>query len=73
MAQRLAYADALTARGDPRGELIRRQIALLGKLTPDQREENRRRADQLMVAHEAAWTAPTRRRGARKRTSAIRN
>jgi uncharacterized protein (TIGR02996 family) len=60
LAVRLALAEALEKRGDPRGELIRRQIALLGKLTPDQREEHRRRCDALMADHEAAWTAPTR-------------
>jgi len=56
LAPRLALADALTREGDPRGELIRRQIALLGKLTPDQRELNARRCAELMAAHGATWT-----------------
>jgi uncharacterized protein (TIGR02996 family) len=60
MGPRLALAAALEARGDPRGELIRRQIALAGKLTPDQREVNARRCAELLRAHGAGWTARAR-------------
>jgi uncharacterized protein (TIGR02996 family) len=58
LAVRLAFAEALSERGDPRGELIRRQIALLGRLTPDQREEHARRCARLMADHGAAWSLP---------------
>lgn len=49
---RAVYADALTARGDPRGEFITLQLA--PKLTPAQRERMR----SLLDKHERTWSGP---------------
>lgn len=51
-AARAVYADALSARGDPRGEFITLQLA--PKLTTAQRE----RMKALLGKHERTWSGP---------------
>ncbi len=57
-APRLVYADALTERGDPRGELIVVQC-LLARGAPD-REQLEAREAALLKKHARAWLAPIR-------------
>ncbi len=49
---RRVYADFLTERGDPRGELLAAQ------LSADSTPERARRAQALLDAHGAAWAGP---------------
>jgi uncharacterized protein (TIGR02996 family) len=59
-APRLVLADALTERGDPRGELIVTQCLLAERgLARDERALLTRRSQTLIDAH-AAWTAAVR-------------
>ncbi|MFO0555922.1 MAG: TIGR02996 domain-containing protein [Polyangiaceae bacterium] len=55
---RAVLADYLVQRGDPRGEFITLQTALLGHLSPDARETARRRVATLLAEHEAEWSTP---------------
>jgi uncharacterized protein (TIGR02996 family) len=56
VAAHAAYADLLTEEGDPRGELIRLQLALEDEqLSAEQRKELRRREQQLLRAHQREW------------------
>lgn len=57
---RAVLADFLVQRGDPRGEFITLQTALLGQLSPDAREAARRRTATLLAEHEATWSTPVR-------------
>ena len=59
-AARVALADALVKKRDPRGELIRLQTTLEGRLAPHEREAAVRRCEVLLREHEAAWAAPAR-------------
>ena len=43
---------------DPRAELVTAEVALAGRLSPDQREAATRLRERLLAAHGAAWTAP---------------
>lgn len=53
---RMAYADLLVARGDPRGEFIRVQCALsTGDVEFLEKQELRERIGKLLLAHEATW------------------
>jgi uncharacterized protein (TIGR02996 family) len=54
VAPRLRYAEALEARHDPRGELIRVQCALAAQDQPALRERER----ALLSEHRARWVAP---------------
>ncbi len=57
-APRLALAEALTAAGDPRGELARLQCHLArAGMSPSARLEAKRRVGELVAAHGAEWTA----------------
>lgn len=57
-APRMAYADLLAERGDPRGELITLQIALEGMDRGDARyPAARARERRLLGAHWAEWTS----------------
>ncbi|MCB9674899.1 MAG: TIGR02996 domain-containing protein [Alphaproteobacteria bacterium] len=51
-AARLVYADALTQRGDPRGELI--GLQLLAKPAAAQKK----RAEELLQSHRLGWLGP---------------
>jgi uncharacterized protein (TIGR02996 family) len=53
---RLAYADALQQRGDPRGELIVVQCTLAHESDPGRRRTLEKRADQLFAKHVETWT-----------------
>lgn len=56
---RLVYADWLDQQGDPRGELIRYQIAAKGVPEGDpRRRELEERIRALLQTHEATWIAP---------------
>ncbi|MBL8680985.1 MAG: TIGR02996 domain-containing protein [Myxococcales bacterium] len=53
---RMAYADLLVARGDPRGEFIRVQCALAnGDVEFLEKQELRERAGKLLLEHEKSW------------------
>lgn len=55
---RMAYADLLVSKGDPRGELIRTQCALAnGDVEYLEKKELRERAAELLRSHERAWRA----------------
>ncbi len=55
---RMAYADLLVARGDPRGELIRVQCAIAnGDVEYLEKKELKERAEKLLETHGAAWRA----------------
>ena len=57
-APRLALAEALTAAGDARGELVTLQCKLARPgLSPSARFEAKRRVRELVAAHGAAWMA----------------
>ncbi|WP_434427439.1 TIGR02996 domain-containing protein [Nannocystis pusilla] len=57
-APRLAFAEWLTRRGDPRGEFIRLQVSLgTGPLSP---QDLWQRADALRRQHETAWVGELR-------------
>jgi uncharacterized protein (TIGR02996 family) len=58
-APRLVLADWLEEHGDPRGELVRLQVHLAreGEEGPE-REEWRRREEELRGRHAAAWVGP---------------
>ncbi|PCC75030.1 repeat-companion domain-containing protein [Nannocystis exedens] len=58
-APRLAFADWLTQRGDPRGEFIRLQCAS-ASATPSAAQDPWQRADALLRRHEAAWVGELR-------------
>src|SRR5947209_8153059 len=66
-APRLAYADALSAAGDPRGELIRLQCELAptfrGVAIPGADAKSARESE-LLRAHADEWTADVRALGA---------
>lgn len=55
-APRLAYADALQERGDPRGELIVVQCALTHEQDPARRDTLTTSAEALLAAHRETWT-----------------
>src|SRR5579859_4433991 len=58
-APRLVYADWLDEHGQSgRAEFIRTQIALARGPDPAKLADLRRRERELLVAHEAEWTAP---------------
>lgn len=57
---RLAYAAALEARGDPRGEYIRVQCARVARFDPAVDPDLRRREAALFKEHGAGWAAPAR-------------
>ncbi len=53
---RLAYADLLVQRGDPRGSFIRAHCALSGAdITHSERLALRKTCDDLLKKHEASW------------------
>jgi uncharacterized protein (TIGR02996 family) len=55
---RLAYADWLDDRGDPRGELLRLDVQLAALADDDPAAETlRRRLNELLVAADAPWRA----------------
>ena len=55
-APRLVYADWLTQRGDPRGELMHLQIARAAMIAGDERaKETDARIEALLEAHRATW------------------
>lgn len=55
-APRLAYADLLQQRGDPRGELIVVQCALAAESDPARRETLAARAEAILATHRETWT-----------------
>ncbi len=58
-AVRLVYADWLSERGDPRGELIQLELALAAMDDFDERKKaTTARIAELSEAHAAAWLAP---------------
>jgi uncharacterized protein (TIGR02996 family) len=52
---RQVIADALNAKGDPRGELITLELALAGPLGIRRREQLAARHDELLAAHGKKW------------------
>ena len=59
LATHMAYADLLMELGDPRGELVRVQIALEDEsLTPARRKALRRQEEALLAHHQRAWLGP---------------
>ncbi len=57
-APRVAYADWLVARGDPRGEYIQCELAIARRGLTAVRDEVDARAHALFAAHEKESTAP---------------
>jgi uncharacterized protein (TIGR02996 family) len=57
---RLAFADWLEKRGDPRGEFIRLQCALAERTTDQQLTALQAREWELLTEHEMAWVGPIR-------------
>ncbi len=54
-----AYADLLIEEGDPRGEYIRLELALEdSSQTTKEKEELKRRADELLTKYEWEWLGP---------------
>jgi uncharacterized protein (TIGR02996 family) len=62
---RLAYADWLNERGDPRGEFIRLQCELAKAPQNPRRAEMAAREGELLRAHQREWEKPLRDLGAR--------
>jgi uncharacterized protein (TIGR02996 family) len=59
LATAQAYADELSERGDPRGELIQVQLALEdSKQTAAQRKKLQAREQELLKKHRAVWLGP---------------
>lgn len=52
---RLVYADELSERADPRGELIQVELALAGPLSIRKRDLLKLRRAELLKQHRAAW------------------
>lgn len=59
-APRLVLADLLTARGDPRGELIALQCRLAAAPDDAARRSLRIAENKLLAAHGEAWSAPVK-------------
>lgn len=57
-APRLVYADWLSSRGDPRGELIQLQCQLAAVPDDERRRSIRMAENKLLETHGAAWTRP---------------
>lgn len=64
-APRLACAEWLREHGSARGELIRAQLALTGRLDPATRLALKRRSEALLTEHRDAWMAPLEKLGAK--------
>jgi uncharacterized protein (TIGR02996 family) len=60
---RLVFADALSERGDPRGEMIALQIAMARGTATD---EQKKRVDALLSRHGGDWARPLSSAGACK-------
>ncbi|MBX2797539.1 MAG: TIGR02996 domain-containing protein [Myxococcales bacterium] len=58
VGKHLVYADWLTDRGDPRGELVHIQIQLEGELSPERRGELSAREAKLLEEHGRHWLGP---------------
>src|SRR5438128_626897 len=59
-ALRLMYADWLDDQGDPRGELIRIQCALVRPNSAQHHTDLLDRQEALLTAHDAEWVGPLR-------------
>jgi uncharacterized protein (TIGR02996 family) len=56
LASHMAYADYLTDQGDPRGDLVRVQLALEDPAkSPAERDKLKKQEEKLLKAHEAEW------------------